>query len=197
MISKKQQTYISKYLSLILRHRPQTIGIQLDQNGWAEVDQLIQKSNKYGVKFDKKILNHVVATNSKKRFAFNERCDKIRASQGHSIEIELGYSNQEPPKILFHGTSQKSVKSILDKGLIKQNRQYVHLSSHIDTAIKVGQRRGKPMVFLILAKEMYRDGFEFFISENGVWLTECVPTKYLKFETGEHMLDNFANLDYL
>lgn len=182
MISEKQQTHISKFLSLVLRHKPETIGIQLDQNGWIDVYQLIDKSNKYGIEFDRETLNHIVATNSKKRFAFNDKFDKIRASQGHSVEIELGYKNQRPPKILFHGTSEKSVQSILDKGLEKRNRQHVHLSSDIETAIKVGQRHGKPIVFEILAEKMYNDKFEFYISENGVWLTGNVPTKYLKIK---------------
>lgn len=180
MISKKQQTHISKFLSLVLRHKPETIGIQLDQNGWTDIRELIEKSNKYGIQFDREILNHVVASNSKKRFVFNDKFDKIRASQGHSIEIELGYKNQKPPEILFHGTSEKSVQSILKKGLQKQSRQHVHLSSNIDTAINVGQRHGKPIVFLVLAEKMYNDNFQFFISENGVWLTDNVPTKYLK-----------------
>lgn len=180
MISEKQQTRISKFLSLVLRHKPETIGIQLDQNGWTNIKELIEKSNKYGIPFDREILNHIVATNSKKRFAFNNKFDKIRASQGHSIAVELGYKNQKPPEILFHGTSEKSVQSILKTGLEKRNRQHVHLSSDIDTALNVGQRHGKPMIFLVLAEKMYNDNFQFFISENGVWLTENVPTKYLK-----------------
>lgn len=182
MISEKQQTHISKFLSLVLRHKPETIDIQLDQNGWVDVYELIDKSNKYGIQFDRETLNHIVATNSKKRFAFNDKFDKIRASQGHSVEIELGYKNQKPPEILFHGTSQKSVQSILDKGLEKRNRQHVHLSSDTETAIKVGQRYGKPIVFKILAEKMYNDKFEFYISEMGVWLTDNVPTKYLKMK---------------
>lgn len=180
MISDNQLTHISKFLSLVLRHQPETVGIQLDQNGWIDISELIEKSNKYGVQFDREILNHIVATNSKKRFAFNDKFDRIRASQGHSIEIELGYTNQKPPEILYHGTSEKSVQSILEKGLERQNRQHVHLSSDIETAIKVGQRHGKPFVFLVLAEQMYKDNFQFFISENGVWLTDNVPTKYLK-----------------
>lgn len=180
MVSEKQQTHISKFLSLVLRHKPETIGIQLDQNGWIDISELIEKSNKYGVQFDIETLNHIVATNSKNRFAFNDKCDKIRASQGHSLEIELGYTNQKPPEILFHGTSEKSVQSILEKGLERQNRQHVHLSSDIDTAAKVGQRHGKPFVFLVLAEQMHKDNFQFFISDNGVWLTNNVPTKYLK-----------------
>lgn len=128
----------------------------------------------------KTILKHVVGTNSKKRFAFNETLDKIRASQGHSVTIELGYINQKPPEILFHGTGEKSAKSILSTGLEKRNRQHVHLSNDIETAIKVGQRHGKPVVFKVLAQQMYIDKFEFFFSDNGVWLTDNVPTKYLK-----------------
>ena len=182
MISEKQQTHISRFLSLVLRHKPETIGIQLDQNGWVDVNELIDKSNKYGIQFDREKLDHIVATNSKKRFAFNDKLDKIRASQGHSVEIELGYKNQKPPEILFHGTSEKSVQSILNKGLEKRNRQHVHLSSDTETAISVGQRHGKPVVFEILAEKMYNDKIEFYISENGVWLTDNVPTKYLKLK---------------
>lgn len=180
MISDKQLTHISKFLSLVLRHQPETISIQLDQNGWTDVNELIEKANNYGIKFDIEILNHIVATNPKKRFAFNDKLDKIRASQGHSVEIELGYTNQKPPEILFHGTADKFAQSILDAGLKKRNRQHVHLSSDLETAIKVGQRHGKPFVFKVFAEQMYNDNFQFFISDNGVWLTDNVPTKYLK-----------------
>jgi putative RNA 2'-phosphotransferase len=180
MISEKQITHISKFLSLVLRHQPETIGIKLDNNGWTDIQELLEKSNNYGIKLDLDTLNHIVETNAKKRFAFNDTMNKIRASQGHSIDIELGYTNQKPPKILYHGTSEKSVQSILKTGLEKQNRQQVHLSADIETAIKVGQRHGKPFVFTILAEQMYNDKFEFFISDNGVWLTDNVPTKYLK-----------------
>jgi putative RNA 2'-phosphotransferase len=180
MINEKQITHISKFLSLVLRHKPETIGIQLDENGWTDVELLLERSNSYGINFDKDILKHIVATNSKKRFAFNDNLDKIRASQGHSINIELGYTHQKPPEILYHGTGDKSVESILEKGLEKRNRQQVHLSSDVETAIKVGQRHGKPFVFKVLAEQMYNDKFEFYRSDNGVWLTDNVPTKYLK-----------------
>lgn len=180
MISEKQLTHISKFLSLVLRHQPETISIQLDQNGWTDVNELIEKANDYGIYFDKETLKHIVVTNSKKRFAFNDTLDKIRASQGHSIEIELGYTNQKPPTILFHGTAEKFVQSILDTGLEKRNRQHVHLSSDLETALKVGQRHGKPSIFKVLAEQMYNDNFQFYISDNGVWLTDNVPTKYLK-----------------
>lgn len=180
MINDKQLIQISKFLSLILRHQPETIGIQLDQNGWTDVQILLERANNYGIRFDREILNHIVATNSKKRFAFSETSDMIRASQGHSIEIELGYTNQIPPEILYHGTGEKSVQSILETGLERRGRQHTHLSSDIETAIKVGQRHGKPFIFKVLAKQMYNDNFQFFISDNGVWLTDNVPTKYLK-----------------
>ena len=176
----KNEINISKFLSLVLRHQPETIAITLDQNGWADVNDLIEKANNYGIKFDRETLNHIVATNPKKRFAFNDTLDKIRASQGHSVEIELGYTNQKPPEILFHGTAEKFVQSILDTGLEKGNRQQVHLSADVETAIKVGQRHGKPFVFKVVAEKMYNDNFEFFISDNGIWLTDNVPTKYLK-----------------
>ncbi len=146
-MNKTQETQVSKFLSLVLRHKPETIKIQLDQNGWIDVNELIEKSNKFGVQFNREILDHIVATNSKKRFVFNETLDKIRASQGHSIKIELGYSNQKLPKKLYHGTSEKSIESILKNGLEKRNRQHIHLSSDIETAIKVGQRHGK-LLFL-------------------------------------------------
>jgi len=180
MISEKQITHISKFLSLVLRHQPETIGIKLDQNGWTDVDTLLKKSNSYGIKLDNETLKHIVETNSKKRFAFNDTRDKIRASQGHSVEIELGYTNQKPPEILFHGTGEKSVQSILETGLEKRNRQHVHLSSDFETAIKVAERHGKPFVFKVLAERMYNDNFHFFISDNGVWLTDKVPTIYLR-----------------
>jgi len=180
MISDKQLTRISKFLSLVLRHQPETIGIQLDKNGWTDVGELIEKANIYGVKFDRETLNYIVKTNSKRRFAFNNEHNKIRASQGHSIMIELGHTNQKPPEILYHGTGEESVQSILETGLEKRSRQHVHLSGDIETAIKVGQRHGKPFVFSVLAEQMYNDNFQFFISDNGVWLTDNVPTKYLK-----------------
>jgi len=180
MISDKQLTHISKLLSLVLRHQPEKIGIQLYQNGWTDINELIEKVNNYGIHLDKEILLHIVATNSKKRFALNNALDKIRASQGHSIDIELGYTNQQPPEFLYHGTGEKSVQSILETGLERRNRQHVHLSNDIETALKVGQRHGKPFIFKVLAEEMYNNSFQFYLSDNGVWLTDHVPAKYLK-----------------
>ena len=171
---------ISKFLSFVLRHHPESIGVELDENGWANVDLLIQKSNAHGVKLSIELLNHIVETNNKKRFAFNEALDQIRASQGHSVEVELGYNPQIPPEILFHGTGIKSVDSIMRSGLERRERQYVHLSRDVATAIEVGKRHGKPFVFEVLAGEMNKNNFTFYLSDNGVWLTEFVPLEYLR-----------------
>ncbi|CAL1519400.1 RNA 2'-phosphotransferase [Chitinophaga sp. MM2321] len=180
MISEKENKRISKFLSFVLRHQPGIIGITLDKHGWTDVETLIEKSNENGVHFDRIILNHIVETNAKKRFSFNESNEKIRASQGHSVEIELAYIAQKPPAILYHGTGQKSVTSIKLTGLEKRERHHVHLSIDIETAIAVGGRHGKPFVFEVLAEQMYVDKYEFFLSENGVWLTDNVPIIYLR-----------------
>jgi putative RNA 2'-phosphotransferase len=180
MISEKESIRISKFLSLVLRHQPKKIGIELDENGWASVAELIQKSKKSGVKLDFETLQYIVNTNSKKRFAFNDAFNKIRASQGHSVAIELGYQPQKPPAILYHGTGNKSVISILQSGLEKRNRNHVHLSTEKETAVQVGSRHGKPVVFEVLAEQMHQHQFKFYLSDNGVWLTDFVPPSYLK-----------------
>lgn len=179
-MNEKQLIELSKFLSLVLRHQPETIGIHLDENGWVNVDELLEKSNKFGKPFDKETLFHLVATNSKKRFALNETKEKIRASQGHSVNVDLGYVPQNPPTYLYHGTGEKSVASILISGLEKRSRQHVHLSLDLETALKVGERHGKPFVFLVHSEKMFADNFQFFLSENGVWLTDHVPLKYLE-----------------
>ena len=132
------------------------------------------------IHFDKEILEFVVATNAKKRFSFNDSLDKIRANQGHSVEVDLGFTNQMPPKVLYHGTAEKSVASIFENGIEKRSRQHVHLSRDIETALKVGQRHGKPVILEVNTQAMYNDSFVFYISENGVWLTDNVPAKYIK-----------------
>jgi len=175
-----REVQISKFLSLVLRHKPQTIDIQLDQHGWVDVDVLIEKINNHGITLDREFLQHIVQTNSKQRFAFDETNTKIRASQGHSVKIELGYSNQQPPEILYHGTGEKFVASILQTGLEKRNRQHVHLSKDINTALQVGKRHGKPFIFEVMAHLMYAENFQFYLSENGVWLTDNVPVRFLK-----------------
>lgn len=182
MLSEKETTSLSKFLSLILRHKPETIQLSLDENGWADTNMLLEQMNLSGKTIDIDILKHIVATNTKKRFAFNEDCSRIRASQGHSVTIDLGYTSQEPPKLLYHGTAAKNIDSITTSGLLKGNRHEVHLSTDIDTAINVGSRHGKPVVFEIAANHMFTDGYLFHVSENGVWLTEHVPPSYIRLK---------------
>jgi len=179
-IKEKDITNLSKFLSLILRHQPQLIGIELNEQGWVNVDKLIRQANLHGHTLDRELLYHVVETNNKKRFAFDETGQHIRASQGHSVEVELGYQAQMPPETLYHGSGEKSVSSILNTGLEKRSRQHVHLSRDIETAIQVGSRHGKPAVFKVLAGEMHKNGYVFYLSENKVWLTDAVPVEFLK-----------------
>jgi putative RNA 2'-phosphotransferase len=181
MKNEKQIKGISKFLSYILRHNPQAIGLQLDEHGWADVRELIQKSaTEYSV-LTKEILDVVVATNEKKRFAYNEDESKIRASQGHSIDIELNLTAQQPPDVLYHGTVEKFLSSIKAEGLLKMNRQHVHLSADKATAINVGSRRGSPIILAISASQMHEKGYPFYLSANGVWLTESVPVQFIQF----------------
>ena len=172
---------VSKFLSLVLRHKPEAIGLDLDKNGWVETQELLKKLAKNNKRISLETLEEVVAQNDKKRFAFNADRTKIRASQGHSIEINLGYKPVEPPKILFHGTATRFLKSIQKQGLLKGNRHQVHLSKEVDTATKVGSRHGKVVVLKVRALEMHKAGFEFFVSENKVWLIDQVPVEYLEF----------------
>lgn len=171
----KNLTETSKFLSLILRHKPQTIGISLDEHGWANVDELIN-----GMKISLETLEKIVYTDNKNRYSFNEDKTLIRANQGHSIPVDVELEEKEPPEVLYHGTAEKYLESINNIGLIPKSRLYVHLSSDIDTAIKVGERHGNPYVYFINAKEMYKDGYKFYISKNNVWLTKEVPVKYIK-----------------
>jgi putative RNA 2'-phosphotransferase len=180
MKNLKDYTKLSKFLSLILRHNPGLIGIQLNEQGWADVEALIYKMNEYGKNIDKEILDKLVEIDNKKRYAFNNDKTKIRASQGHSIIIDLGYSPETPPEFLYHGTASQFVDSILKSGIQKRGRHHVHLSPDIATAVNVGKRHGKPVVFEIKANDMFVHGFVFFISENGVWLTNEVPARFLQ-----------------
>ena len=170
---------ISKYMSMILRHRPEVIGITLDEHGWADVDELIAGIARNN-KFNREILDEIVRTDSKQRYSFNEDGTKIRANQGHSIHVDLGLQPVEPPEILWHGTAEKYVDSIDKTGLKPGNRMQVHLSPDKDTAEKVGSRHGKPVVYRVKSGEMYRKGFRFYRSVNGVWLTIMVPAEYLE-----------------
>jgi len=177
----KRVVRISKFLSLVLRHRPEKIGLSLSESGWASVGQLIEASRRSGVEFTLEELHNVVATNDKKRFSLSEDGLWIRANQGHSIEVELGYDPTVPPEILYHGTAERFLASIKQQGLIKGQRHHVHLSADVDVATKVGQRHGRPVVLKVKAGLMSQEGIVFYLSANGVWLTEHVPVQYLDF----------------
>lgn len=182
-MNEKTAKSVSKFLSLVLRHSPETIGLKLDENGWADVDELIERCNKNGSQnqMTAELLDYVVENNDKKRFVFNENKTKIRASQGHSISVELNLVETEPPEFLYHGTVGKFLENIQKEGLQKMSRQHVHLSKDKETAVKVGSRRGIPQILKIKSGEMFKDGFKFYLSENNVWLLDEVPTKYIDF----------------
>ncbi|MBD2577521.1 RNA 2'-phosphotransferase [Oscillatoria sp. FACHB-1406] len=171
---------ISRYLSKHLRHQPERLGLTLAAGGWVEVDKLLAACNENQFPLTRAELEEVVAKNDKQRFSFDETKTLIRANQGHSVEVDLQLKAQIPPDILYHGTPKQTVPLIFESGLKKMARHHVHLSSDIATAIKVGARRGYPVVFAIDAATMQKEGFIFYCSDNGVWLVDSVPTQYLK-----------------
>ena len=171
----------SKFLSLVLRHQPDLIGLVLDENGWANVEELIRLANIQLPELSRQLLESIVASNDKKRFEFNADGQQIRASQGHSVEIDLALSPSLPPDMLFHGTASRFVDSIRGTGLNSGKRQHVHLSLDVATATKVGRRHGKPVILRIRAKAMSAAGHDFFLSTNGVWLTALVPVAFIDF----------------
>lgn len=183
----------SKFLSLILRHNPATVGITLDSAGWVEVGVLLEALKKHGHDLSRASLDNIVATNNKKRFEYSPDNTKIRACQGHSLkDVDLQLEEKTPPDILYHGTASRFLDSIFEKGLLPGNRQYVHLSLDVPTAVKVGQRHGISVVLHVDAIGMYKDGFKFYLSHNNVWLTKTVPPQYLSNATNEKA--NFDNV---
>lgn len=168
----------SKFLSMILRHKPEKANISLDEHGWADVAELI-KQIRLTHEMSMDILQKIVDTDDKQRYSFNDDKTKIRANQGHSINVDVELQEQIPPDILYHGTGEKYVESIEKIGLIAKSRLYVHLSCDVEAAKKVGSRHGKPVVYKIDCKSMNADGYQFFLSKNNVWLTKVVPCKYL------------------
>lgn len=175
---------LSKFISMILRHKPEAIGITLDEHGWANVNELIKGINETGeeVEFSKATLEKIVKTDKKQRYSFSQDKTLIRANQGHSIPVDVELEKKEPPKVLYHGTGVKSVKAIQEQGLLPMERLYVHLSTDVETAANVGKRHGTPVIFQVNAEQMQKDGYDFFQSVNGVWLTKEVPTKYLELD---------------
>ena len=178
----KELIEISKFLSLILRHRPEIIDVKLDAEGWLEIDLLLRNARKIGKKLTLEQVHRTVSENDKQRFALSKDGLRIRANQGHSLRsVRLKLSAQEPPEMLFHGTVPCFLNAIKEQGLIRRSRNHVHLSRNQSTAIKVAQRRGNPVVLEISSRVMFLAGYEFFLSENQVWLTEQVPPEYITF----------------
>lgn len=170
---------ISKFISLILRHKPEAINITLDEHGWANVDELISGINKQH-HIDFELLEKIVVEDEKQRYSFNDDKTMIRANQGHSIPVDVELEKVQPPKYLYHGTGKKYMASIEEHGLIPKSRLYVHLTGDVETALKVGERHGNAIVYRVLSEKLFQDGLTFYRSVNGVWLTKEVPVKYLE-----------------
>lgn len=171
---------LSIFLSLVLRHKPDAAGIFLDEHGWTNVEDLINGIKNTGRNINMPILEDIVETDSKQRYSFNEDKTLIRANQGHSVPVDVNLEKMKPPKFLYHGTADQFLNSIMEEGLKPMNRLYVHLSTDIETAIRVGKRHGNPVVLKIHSNQMYEEGCIFYLSKNGVWLTRDVQIKYLE-----------------
>jgi putative RNA 2'-phosphotransferase len=172
---------MSKFVSKVLRHAPESVGLRLDEAGWVDVDELLAAAERTGVALDRPTLERVVAENDKKRFALSADGLRIRASQGHSVAVELGLTPVDPPEVLFHGTADRNLDAIRAQGLIPGRRTHVHLSADEATAVNVGRRHGQPVVLRVQSGEMHRAGRAFFRSDNGVWLTAAVPSAHIHF----------------
>jgi putative RNA 2'-phosphotransferase len=179
MGSRELHVDASRFLALVLRHRPQEAGISLDEHGWADVGELVEGISAKR-EFSLQMLEEIVATDSKKRYSFNEDHTRIRANQGHSIQVDIGLEEADPPAVLYHGTADRYMDSIESEGLVPKGRLYVHLSSDFETAFRVGSRHGSPVVLRVDAEAMSEDGAKFFLSDNGVWLTKTVRPEYLR-----------------
>jgi len=180
-MNEKQEQRLSKFLSLLLRHKPETLDLNMDKNGWVSVDELVEKINASGRNITQVDIANVVANCKKQRFKLDTEFDRIRANQGHSIAVDVELVEKTPPAVLYHGTAKRNLDSIRKLGLIKGSRQHVHLSDNQDTARNVGRRYGKPVILEVDCKKMASDGHLFYQSENGVWLVDAVGVDYLIF----------------
>jgi putative RNA 2'-phosphotransferase len=180
-VNRRQRTKLSKQMSYVLRHRPDSVGLELDAGGWVEVEKLLVALGRGGKDVTLAQVQEVVRTGEKQRFSFSDDGLRIRANQGHSVDVELGLEPVEPPELLYHGTVARFLESIRREGIRKGSRHHVHLSPDIETARKVGGRRGRPVILIIEAGRMHAAGLQFFVSANGVWLTEHVPPEYVRF----------------
>ena len=177
--NKNNDVNLGRFISLILRHQPETIGITLDKEGWADTQELLDGINASGRSIDMETLERIVRENNKQRYSFNEDKTKIRANQGHSIPVEVGMQTLVPPDKLYHGTASRFLDAIKKDGIRKMSRLYVHLSKDIETALTVGKRHGSPIVLVVNTKQMHEDGFVFKLSDNGVWQSEDIPWNYV------------------
>lgn len=191
-LDEKSLVKRSKYLARHLRHQPEALGLTLDPGGWVAVDALLAAMRRHGIELSRAQLDEIVARNNKQRFSFDETGTRIRANQGHSIPVDLQLAPATPPDALYHGTSKATIGPILREGLQKMRRQHVHLSRDKATAIKVGSRHGAPIVLLVDAAAMARNGYQFFLSDNGVWLTDHVPPRYLRVLAPAEWVDDAA-----
>ena len=188
-MDERARTDLSKFLSFVLRHKPQAIDIRLDRQGWTEIAALLAQCRAHGKEISRSMLDELIETSPKQRFAVSNDGLRVRASQGHSIDVELGYAATIPPEVLFHGTVAARLESIRSRGLHRMKRHHVHLSQDSATALIVGGRRGKPIILRVLAGKMHQDGYTFCLSANGVWLTESVPACYIAFDEVPHSVD--------
>jgi len=190
---RRELTSLSKYVSYVLRHRPENAGLTLQPGGWVTVDSLISGVNanlrpkRVGDRRDetaltKELLDEIIETNNKKRFEYSPDGTRIRARQGHSVEIDLGLKEKTPPDVLYHGTGADTVDKIRESGIKKMNRHHVHLSADVETAVSVGSRHGKPVVFEVAAKHMHDIGYQFYHTANGVWLVDSVPHCHVRIK---------------
>ena len=179
-MNHEQQKRISKRLSLHLRHEPQSLGLTLGEGGWVGVDALLAAFAKKYSPLTQEELEEVVRDNDKQRFSFDPTGTKIRANQGHSAQVDLQLEPQTPPEVLYHGTPAQSLSAVLAEGLKKMSRHHVHLSPDVETATRVGQRRDKPVILRVRAREMHQAGYVFYCSDNGVWLVDEVPAEWIE-----------------
>ena len=180
-MNKNKLTELSRFLSYVLRHKPDAIGLNMQSDGWVYVEELLAKMSANGKDITLDVLEMIVHQDDKQRYSFNLDKTQIRANQGHSIEIDLNLEPVDPPEHLYHGTTSRNLDSIKENGLLKQQRHHVHLSENTDTAKRVGARYGKPVILTILSSEMVKAGHTFYCSDNNVWLTDTVPPKFIKF----------------
>ncbi|HEX2145411.1 MAG TPA: RNA 2'-phosphotransferase [Glycomyces sp.] len=178
-VNERRLVRVSKFLSRHLRHDPDEIGIELDEHGWVQVDALLKAADEHGFPITREELDEVVSQNDKQRFAVRD--GQIRANQGHTVDVDLDLVSVEPPPVLFHGTTDRFLDGIREEGIKPMERHHVHLSPDRETAVKVGSRRGKPVILEIDAARMAEKDHRFYRSENGVWLTEYVPAWAIAF----------------